>query len=260
LEALGVNTIGQLAARPRDEVLARFGASGAWIHELAHGIDARRVNPRREEKSYSVERTFEHDVQDREKLLLQLFQFCEELGERLRDRGLRGRTIGVKVRYASFKTVTRSFTLDFATNLGPRIYSAARGLFARTPPGSLRLLGVQVSGLEECAAADRDLAIKRIGGRQTQARIVIESERVLPFQLYEPGLEIVRIGGKQRVRKEAAALFLGTTGLAPGFACGARRPAEGVPRPRACRGQHDTAADQFQDSASRHHGSLRIAL
>ncbi|MEO6708148.1 MAG: DNA polymerase IV [Planctomycetota bacterium] len=149
LEALGVRTIGELAARPRDEVLARFGASGAWIHELAHGIDARRVNPRREEKSYSVERTFEQDVADREKLLLSLFQFCEELGERLRDRGLRGRTISIKARYGNFKTVTRSFTLDFATNLGPRIYSAARGLFARTPPGALRLLGVQVSSLED---------------------------------------------------------------------------------------------------------------
>ncbi len=149
LEALGVRTIGELAARPRDEVLARFGASGAWIHDLANGIDARRVNPRREEKSYSVERTFAQDLSDREKLMLTLFSFCEELGERLRDRGLRGRTISIKARYGNFKTVTRSFTLDFATNLGPRIYSAARGLFARTPPGPLRLLGVQVSGLED---------------------------------------------------------------------------------------------------------------
>ncbi len=152
LEALGVHTVGELAARPRDEVLARFGASGAWIHELAHGIDPRRVNPRREEKSYSVERTFENDLLDREALLLKLLEFCEELGERLRDRGLRGRTITLKARYGNFKTVTRSFTLDFATNLGPRIYSAARGLLARTPPGALRLLGVQVSGLEDVRA------------------------------------------------------------------------------------------------------------
>ena len=48
--------------------------------------------------------------------------------------------------------MTRSFTLDFATNLGPRIYAAARGLLARTPPGALRLLGVQVSGLDDVRA------------------------------------------------------------------------------------------------------------
>ncbi len=149
LEALGVRTVGELAARPRDEVLARFGASGAWIHELANGVDPRRVNPRREEKSYSIERTFGNDVTNREALLLKLFEFCEELGERLRDRGLRGRTISIKARYGNFQTLTRSFTLDFATNLGPRIYSAARGLLARTPPGPLRLLGVQVSSLED---------------------------------------------------------------------------------------------------------------
>ena len=149
LEAMGVHTIGELAARPHDEVLARFGASGAWIHDLAHGIDPRRVNPRREEKSYSVERTFAEDLNDRDELLLKLFEFCEELGERLRDRGLRGRAISLKARYSNFKTVTRSCTLDFATNLGPRIYSAARGLLSRTPPGALRLLGVQVSGLED---------------------------------------------------------------------------------------------------------------
>jgi DNA polymerase-4 len=152
LEALGVHTVGDLAARPRDEVLARFGASGAWIHELAHGIDPRRVNPRREEKSYSVERTFERDLVDRDALLVKLLEFCEELGERLRDRGLRGRTISIKARYGDFRTVTRSFTLDFPTNLGPRLYAAARGLFARTPPGALRLLGVQVSGLEDVRA------------------------------------------------------------------------------------------------------------
>jgi DNA polymerase-4 len=149
LESMGVRTVGELAALSKDEVLARFGATGAWIHDLAHGIDPRRVNPRREEKSYSVERTFAKDLSNREELLLKLFEFCEELGERLRDRGLRGRTISLKARYANFKTVTRSCTLDFATNLGPRIYAASRGLFTRTPPGALRLLGVQVSSLED---------------------------------------------------------------------------------------------------------------
>jgi len=175
LEALGVHTIGELAARPHDEVLARFGASGAWIHDLAHGIDPRRVNPRREEKSYSVERTFSKDLNDREQLLLKLFEFCEELGERLRDRGLRGRTVSLKARFSDFRTVTRSVTLDFATNLGPRIYSAARGLFTRTPAGPLRLLGLQVSNLEDVrtpvqgelfgsgqAQASADVAIQRL--------------------------------------------------------------------------------------------------
>lgn len=152
LEALGVRTIGELAARGRDEVMARFGATGAWIHDLAHGIDTRRVHPHREEKSCSVERTFATDLSSREQLLAKLLEFSEELGERLRDRGLRGRTVSIKVRYPDFRTLTRSFTLDFPTNLGPRIYVAARGLFARTPAGPIRLLGLQISGLDDVRA------------------------------------------------------------------------------------------------------------
>jgi DNA polymerase-4 len=149
LEALGVRTVGDLAALERREVLRRFGASGAWIHDLAHGIDSRRVTPRREERSYSQERTFEADISDREELRLKLLEFCEDVAWRLRNHGLRGRTIAVKARYWNFKTVTRTHTLDFATNLGPRIYAAARELLERVPPGPLRLLGVQVSALED---------------------------------------------------------------------------------------------------------------
>jgi DNA polymerase-4 len=149
LESLGVRTVGDLARRSRDEVLARFGSSGAWIHDLANGIDARRVVPRREEKSLSIERTFERDLSDREELRLKLLEFSEELAWRLRAAGLRGRTVALKARFASFKTITRTRTLEHATHLGPRLYSVARELFERVPHVPLRLLGLSVSGLED---------------------------------------------------------------------------------------------------------------
>jgi len=149
LESMGVTTIGQLASRPRDEVKARFGATGIWIHDLAHGIDDRRVTPNRAEKSHGKERTFPEDVADRAVLRRHLFEFCEEVAYDLRDRGLRGRTISIKARFSDFKTVTRSKTLDFATNLGPRFFATARELLERVPVGPLRLLGVQVSNLDD---------------------------------------------------------------------------------------------------------------
>jgi DNA polymerase-4 len=96
LEFLGVKTVGDLAQRDRDEVVREFGASGLWIHDLAHGIDSRRVTPRREEKSHGMERTFPKDVVDREELRLFLLSFCEEVAYGLRDRGLRGRTVTLK--------------------------------------------------------------------------------------------------------------------------------------------------------------------
>lgn len=149
LQAMGVETVGQLAVKPRADVAREFGASGVWIHDLAHGIDTRRVTPRREEKSHGCERTFPEDISDREELRLFLLQFCEQIAFGLRDKGLRGRTVTLKARFGDFKTVTRTKTLGSATNLGPRIYATARELLERVRPGPLRLVGVQVSGLED---------------------------------------------------------------------------------------------------------------
>jgi len=149
LERLGILTVGDLAARPRDEVAARFGASGVWIHDLARGIDPRRVTPKRDEKSRGVERTFAKDVADRDELRRYLLAFCEEVAFHLRDRGLRGRSVTLKARFSDFRTVTRSRTLDFPTNLGPRLYAVARELLDKVEPRPLRLLGVQVARLED---------------------------------------------------------------------------------------------------------------
>ena len=149
LESMGVTTIGQLASRERSEVFDEFGASGAWIHDLAHGIDTRRVNPNREEKSLGMERTFANDLSDPEELRVYHLEFCEEVAFGLREKGLRGKTVTLKARYSDFKTVTRSQTLHAATNMGPRIYSVSRELFSRVPAGAFRLIGVQVSNLED---------------------------------------------------------------------------------------------------------------
>jgi DNA polymerase-4 len=149
LHQLGVETVGDLAGLERGEVVRRFGASGVWIHDLAHGIDPRRVNPHREEKSHGMERTFAEDISDPEELRTLLLSFCEEVGFGLRGRGLRGRTVTLKVRYSDFKTRTRTRTLELPTNLGPRLFSVASELLERVPGGPLRLLGVQVSQLED---------------------------------------------------------------------------------------------------------------
>lgn len=149
LGSLGVQTIGQLAGLSRDDVVTRFGATGAWIHDLAHGRDSRRVTPGRVEKSHGRERTFPEDLEDREELRRLLYEFCEQVAYDLRDKGLRGRTISIKARYWNFRTVTRSKSLPYATNLGLRIFSTCRDLLERVPKGPLRLLGVTVSNLED---------------------------------------------------------------------------------------------------------------
>jgi len=169
LKALGVQTVGDLAARDREEVSREFGASGAWIYDLAHGEDPRRVTPRRDEKSHGMERTFPEDISDREKLRLLLFEFCESVSYDLRTRGLRGRTVSIKARFWNFKTVSRTKTLSYPTNLGPRIHSTACELLDRVPPGPLRLLGVSVSSLED-VRAPRQAQLFGDGDVQTPAK------------------------------------------------------------------------------------------
>ena len=149
LEALGIRTVAELAGLPRRDVAKRFGASGIWIHDLAHGIDARRVTARREEKSHGMERTFAEDITDRDELRNYLFTFCEEVAFYLRDKGLRGKTLTLKARFSDFKTVTRTKTLEFPTNLGPRLYATSRELLERVQTRPLRLLGIQISRLED---------------------------------------------------------------------------------------------------------------
>lgn len=149
LEALGIRTVGELARLPKRDVAKRFGASGIWIHDLAHGIDPRRVTARREEKSHGMERTFAEDISDREELRNLLFTFCEDVAFYLRDKGLRGKTITLKARFSDFKTVTRTKTLEFPTNIGNRIYAVARELLGRVEPRPLRLLGIQIAKLED---------------------------------------------------------------------------------------------------------------
>ena len=128
-----------------------------------------------------MERTFPTDVSDRDELRRHLLDFCEEVAFGLRDKGLRGRTVTLKARYADFTTLTRTKTLDHPTNLGPRIYSTARELLDRLPIAPLRLVGVQISSLSDVRApiqeslfGDVEGAPKLLRGGQVPSRAKLE--------------------------------------------------------------------------------------
>jgi len=149
LAGLGVLSIGDLA-RQTPEFLARhFGKShGQWLHDGAHGRDDRPVVTFSEPKSRSRETTFESDTRDREEIDDTLAELCEQVAEDLRKRGYCGRTIGVKLRYANFRTVTRDNTLAGATDDAVEIRKAAFEALSRIPlDRAIRLIGVRVGKL-----------------------------------------------------------------------------------------------------------------
>ena len=152
LLALGVRTVGDLAARPRAELIEAFGRSyGAWLHEVAHGRDDRPVVTHSDPVSTSRETTFErnlHAVRDRAALGEILTRLCTQVALDLQRKGWRARTIGIKLRFEDFKTVTRDMTLPAPVADGADIRRAAGECLKRVDlTRSLRLLGVRASSL-----------------------------------------------------------------------------------------------------------------
>jgi DNA polymerase IV len=159
LEGLGIRTIGELAQASASMLLEQFGNHyGNWLIEVAHGRDDRPVVTEREPKSISRETTFERDLdpkRDRETLSRILLDLCVKLSGDLKRKGYKGKTIGVKLRYANFKIVTRDTTLRFAIDDAESILDAVRSCLKRVPLDvRLRLLGVRVAALVSTEQAD----------------------------------------------------------------------------------------------------------
>ena len=154
LENLGIRTIGELAAADPAMLVSEFGKSyGAWMHEAANGRDDRAVVTHSEPKSISRETTFEHDlhpVHDRENLSHIFTDLCVRVAADLERKGYVGKTIGLKLRYSNFKTVTRDCTLEEPTRDAATIRRAAGACLKRVVlDRRIRLLGVRVGSLSK---------------------------------------------------------------------------------------------------------------
>jgi DNA polymerase-4 len=150
LAALGIQTVGGIAAWSEVDLARRFGKHGYDLARRARGIDERPVEVERETKSVSKEITFEHDVSDREVLRRTLLGLSEGVGQQLRQSELRGNTVKLKLRWSDFTTLTRQVTLNGPTNQDIEIYQTAMQLLEKAWPSGkpVRLIGVGVSGFE----------------------------------------------------------------------------------------------------------------
>jgi DNA polymerase-4 len=160
LHALGLHTIGQLAALPEHVLLDRFGEGGRQLWLLARGQDERAVVPDAEAKSLSTETTFARDISSRDVLRSCLLELVEHLGARLRQHAVRARTIDLKLRTSDFRTYMRAQTLPEPTDLTVVIWQTAVNLLEARVPNDwlpLRLLGVGAAGLVRGGAVQEHL-------------------------------------------------------------------------------------------------------
>lgn len=161
LRSLGVATIGDLARIPRPTLESALGrAHGSHLAALARGVDDRRVEPNREVKSVSHEETYAEDRRDPKSLHVEVVRMSDSVASRLRQAGLTGRTVTIKVRYGDFTTLTRSATVGSGLDGGGEISEVASALLEQVDldPG-VRLLGVGVSNLRGSTGEAEQLSL-----------------------------------------------------------------------------------------------------
>ena len=151
LDAQGITTLEALGATPDERLRELFGARlGPWLGRLARFEDDRELEVARSAKSESRETTFDRDLRGTDQLEPELARLTEQLCAALAREERKGRTIGIKVRYDDFRTVTRAHTLEAPVNDLQTVGAVARDLLLRLAPRRpVRLIGVRVAGLDE---------------------------------------------------------------------------------------------------------------
>jgi DNA polymerase-4 len=154
LHARGVHTVGDIAAMPEPALVAILGPGGGHhIHALAHNRDARRVQTGRRRRSIGSQRALGRTSRTFESLDAVLVGLVDRVTRRLRDAGRVGRTVVLRLRFESFERITRSHSVDQATNDTATILAMARGLldasFDRIRREGITLLGLTISNLSD---------------------------------------------------------------------------------------------------------------
>jgi DNA polymerase-4 len=183
-EALGrlnIHTFEALRSAPVDLLVKTLGKNGARIHQLATGLDQRDVVVAREAKSIGHEQTFVKDIIDRDESRKALLTLAEKVGHRLRTKGMKGKTLSLKVKYSDFKQVTRASTLKHPTDDGFQIYTTACALLEKTDAGKrpVRLLGISLSGLDSATGPDQQELFERDAPRRGRGRVNLAMDRIM---------------------------------------------------------------------------------
>ncbi|CAN5168399.1 DNA polymerase IV [soil metagenome] len=152
----GFTLVGQLASADPKDLIRRFGSGGLRLHDLAHGRDARSVNPESDRKSIGAETTFNTDLREVSELEDRLWGCCEKVGARARASGVTGRVVTLKIKGTDFKSLTRRRTLPEPTQTARVLFAAAREMLKAEAGPAYRLVGVALSDLDDAQAAGAD--------------------------------------------------------------------------------------------------------
>ena len=166
LMKMGLLTVGDIANTPRSTLIRVLGqASGSSLYELAWGRDYRDVETEHIEKSISASETFDLDLDSQEEILKEFLRLTERGVERMREKGFATNTISIKVRFADFKTISRSKTVDLPITGTQEIFEIVKNLYLSLNLDRvlIRLVGISLDSLVE----DEDVKQLTLGERAT---------------------------------------------------------------------------------------------
>ena len=148
LAPLGVHTLGEVACLSQAILERRLGKFGRRLAILARGEDPSPVVPHSDPKSISAEVTLTSDTDNQADLNGVLLSQAADVARQLRRQGFRARTVVLKLKHDDFRQVTRSRTLEAATQSSATLYQAAAALLAEYRlHRPVRLVGVGAAGL-----------------------------------------------------------------------------------------------------------------
>lgn len=151
MERLGILTGADLRTKPLAYLHQHFGKSGAWYYNIARGIDDRSVQPDRPRKSVGAEDTFATDIHDLATACTELIPLAEKVWRYCDGKGLLGKTVTLKVKFADFQQITRSRTTAAPVSGASELNEIGASLLSAIFPveKGIRLLGITVSNFHE---------------------------------------------------------------------------------------------------------------
>lgn len=153
LQSDGYATVGDLAAADVRDLVRLYGETGLRLHDLAHGRDARVVNPDHDRKGMSAETTFTEDLTSAADLEGELWPLCEKLAAKARGDGVASRVLVLKLRRADFRIVTRRISLPEPVQTARALFAAGRALLAPELGRSYRLIGIGMAEVVDAGNA-----------------------------------------------------------------------------------------------------------
>lgn len=185
----GLTQIGQLQKLEKKYLIKNYGVMGERLYHFSRGEDSRFVNNVSKVKSISNEITLNEDLSDYDALRSLLWQLCEKVSGRLKDKQKSGNTITLKLKTTSFRQITRSSTLDSPTQMAETLYEVGQHLLKAECHGlEYRLIGIGISGLVGTALADQPDLIDKNRSQK------IKTERLMDDIRGKYGKDIIKKG------------------------------------------------------------------